>query len=222
MRLPAALYDGLPPCLVSRKQAARAAFPILLVALVTAVAWYGQRQMHAAVQPGDLARQLDEHGRLRPVAEVLELVRSLQLVTVEARTSVESVVASELWRGTARATVTAPVRYLYGVDLARAEPGWLGRIAPGGYHLRLPRPERLATEVDLAAATEEVDCTGTRLRTRAGEYVLGLARRQAGDAAEAQVLPPERLAEIEQQTLEQVRTLLGRLMPGSGFVVEYQ
>jgi hypothetical protein len=156
--------------------------------------------------------------------EIAELVRSLQLVTVEINGAATAELHDERWRGSATARVTAPVRYLYGVDLGRLDCDNV-RIGPtlGTILLRVPTPRRLAVEVDMSAPVEMVDVRGLRLRSRVGEYLLGQARLAVHHEARAGELPPELHTQMIEQSrtriAELVRTLLG---PGRSVDVRFE
>ena len=71
-------------------------------------------------QPGGFrARQ---RGKTATAGEVVETTRALKLVTLTIDTRVRTKVRDERWRGSASAVVEAPVRYVYGVDLAELIP----------------------------------------------------------------------------------------------------
>jgi len=167
----------------------------------------------------DTLRTLDLNRQSqRPVAEVASALRSLRLVTVEIDTSVSVEKSDFSWRGDVSAKVTVPVRLSFGTDLSAMSvtsiahsallgAGPLGGPA-GGYIVRVPRPTRIATEVFSEKEKAEVQAGGLRLRSRAGEYYLGLARRDAGPAARELVLLPQDAARVEQVTREQVEALV--------------
>lgn len=171
------------------------------------------------------AAQLDDQGKLRPIAAVLETTRALKLVTVTVESQITAKVRDERWRGTAAASVQAPVRYVYGVDLSGLdhEAIRLGAIL-GMYEITIPRPMRIATEVDGSRPVEEVvEVSGTRLRSVAGEFYLGLARKEIYEQARKSSLPKEQLDRIEQMTREQVEDLVRRFVgPAAEVRVRYQ
>jgi hypothetical protein len=103
---------------------------------------------------------------------------------------------------------------VYGVDLAGLDPGAIrmGNIL-GMCEITIPRPTRIATEVDGSHPVEEVvEVTGARFRAQAGEYYLGLARKEIYEQARKNSLPPEKIEEINTQTREQVEAL-GKMFP---------
>lgn len=171
-----------------------------------------------------LREQLDEQGRLRPLAEVIELTRSLKLITVEVTSTVPATAAYSNWRGTVQAEVVVPVRYGYGVDLAKLERGhFLREAAARRYIVRIPRPERLYVEVDTSSPVhEEVQVSFLQFRRTGGEYFLGEARKQVSSEACRQALPPEVLQRVEDETLEHVREAIRRLLSDAAVSVEYE
>ncbi|MGE5195003.1 MAG: DUF4230 domain-containing protein, partial [Deltaproteobacteria bacterium] len=193
-------------------------------ALFGGLAYYMHAQQKEVVSTSRVEAQLDETGKLRPLAEVVETTRALKLVTVIVNSKVRTKVRDERWRGTASAQVEAPVRYVYGVDLAGLDPGAIrmGNIL-GLYEVTIPRPTRIATEVDGSRPVEEVvEVTGTRFRSQAGEYYLGLARKEIYDQARKNSLPPETMEQIHTQTREQVEALVHRFVgPSAEVRVKY-
>ncbi|MBI3863224.1 MAG: DUF4230 domain-containing protein [Planctomycetia bacterium] len=171
------------------------------------------------------AAQIDEQGKLRPLATVLETTRALKLVTVTVDSTVKTKVRDERWRGTASASVQAPVRYVYGVDLSDLDPDSIrvGRIL-GLYEITIPRPVRIATEVDGSRPVEEVvEVSGTRLRSVAGEFYLGLARKEIYEQARKSTLPKDDMERVERMTREQVEDLVRRFVgPSADVRVRYQ
>jgi hypothetical protein len=154
----------------------------------------------------------------RPIADTARLLRSLKLVTVEIQTEVESTRTDPSWRGEVSAKVVAPVRLLYGCDLSTignastvSAIGLRTNLLTDGYTLRVPRPRRLAAEVDGSAATAAVQVGWGRFRDVAGEYQLGLARTSLHEQARALVLTHEQREDVEAMTREQLVTLVRTL-----------
>lgn len=150
----------------------------------------------------------------RTIPDVARVLRALKLVTVEIETGVSSSSADESWRGDVLATVVAPVKFYYGVDMGGLEKGdvWKNPLT-GAWTVRVPRPRRLAVEVFGRDEQTKVRVAGLRLRDVAGEYYLGLARTGLYQRAREMTLTDEDRARLEQMTREQltdlVRTLLG-------------
>jgi len=99
----------------------------------------------------------------------------------------------------------------------------MGRIL-GMYEIEIPRPTRIATEVDGSHPVEEiVEVSGARLRSRAGEFYLGLARKEIYEQARKSALPAETREEIETTTREQVEDLVRRFVgPTAQVRVKYK
>ncbi len=148
-------------------------------------------------------------GPPRALADVASAARTMKLVTVEIETSVTARVRDESWRGDVTAQVTAPARLMYGTDLSRMDVSRVG-FSPleGRYVVRVPRPERLATEVFPEREAARVETGWLRFRTRAGEYVLGLARRALGEQARHMRLREEDAEQVREATREQVARLV--------------
>jgi hypothetical protein len=187
------------------------------VLLFCGLAIYLKHQERVAASGTGLT-DLTAEGKPRPLAEVAQALRQAKLVTVEIQTRVNSGAQHESWRGDVSANVDAPVRLLYGVDLSRMTTARLGfSPAARAYIVRIPPPERIATEV----CTEEglkVDVGWMRLRTRSGEYYLGLARRDLYERAREMTLSPEDARIVRERTLEQVTGILRKLVGDSARV----
>lgn len=201
--------------------------PSLLIggAVFAGLAFVMHSQQGELLSTATIGSQFDETGKLRPLAEVVETTRALKLVTVTVDSRVRTKVADERWRGTASAVVEAPVRYVYGVDLSGLNPDAfrLGKIL-GIYEITIPQPTRIAAEVDGSNPVEEiVEVTGARLRSRAGEYYLGLARKAIYDEARKSALPRETMDDISTKTREQVEDLVRRFVgPTADVRVRYK
>lgn len=167
--------------------------------------------------------QLTPSGQIRPTAEVAEAVRQMKLVTVEINSRVTATIANESWRGDVSARVAAPVRLLYGADLSRLEETSIAYSpVTRSYALRVPAPQRIATEV--CATDEEIDVQvgWLRLRSRAGEYYLGLARRSLYERARELVLSPEDAAMVREATKRQIEAMVRRIVGrDAGVVVHF-
>ncbi len=167
---------------------------------------WAQQQQRLNESP--IEAPLDEQGRLRPLANVREAVRAMELVTMRVHGTVTKTVRDKRWRGTAEATIEAPVTYLYGVDLSKlAEQDVCFEPFSRTWMIRIPEPKRLAVVVNPAAGEDHVRVTGTRLRSRAGEYMLSLARRDLYQEACRTTLPADELAEIRDESRRRVEEL---------------
>lgn len=193
------------------------------VAMFLGLASVLRNQQRQVVSSAALNAQFLPGGELRPIAEVRDAVRSMKLVTTEVTGQVSKTVADERWRGNAVATVEAPVVYHYGVDLSRLDTAdvRLERVLKS-YRIRIPPPERIASELDMDKRSESVTVTGTRFRSRAGEFVLGLARVGIHSAARDALLPPEQMQRICAETLERVKEFVQKIVgPDMGVEVEF-
>src|SRR5688572_11713975 len=85
----------------------------IALAMPAAVAWLA---MPAPVTTSSL-HQLPAP----PTAQVLRATRELKLITVSIESTVSTTKTDESWRGTAKATVQAPVKYHFGVDLSKID-----------------------------------------------------------------------------------------------------
>lgn len=186
--------------------------------LATALAFLLREQQQDALRQARMLAEQAEPARLSPGAVALAL-RSLELVTVTIDTSITIERGDEDWRGGAKATLTAPLRIRYGVDLSQLDAS---RVLPApldaGVVLRVPRPRRIALEVFAQREAFDVSTTGLRLRTRAGEYYLGLARRDVHEAARRLKLLPRDQQIVREMTQSQIESL-ARSILGPGAVV---
>jgi len=151
-----------------------------------------------------------------PVAEVARLAREMKLITVSVDSTVRATRRDERWRGTAAATVEAPVRHSYGVDLSGlADGAFEYNYLTRGYVVTLPAPRRIASEVDGGHPTrEEIAVTGTRFKKLAGMEQLHAAHKAIYDEAVRQQLPKDRGEEVRRVTREQVAAALGAIVGG--------
>src|SRR5688500_7653234 len=103
-------------------------------------------------------------------AEILRATRELKLITMRIDSRVKTTKTDERWRGTASATVEAPVRYHFGVDLSTINDNSLvWNPLTGTQTLTIPPPALLAIEVDGShPISEKIDVSGTRLKKLSG------------------------------------------------------
>src|SRR5205807_2672760 len=88
--------------------------------------------------------------------------------------------------------------------------------------VRVPMPERIATEVCTDSEQAEVQVGWMRLRSRAGEYYLGLARHDLSERARALTLPAEDAEFVRKTTREQVEALVKKIAgDGARVVVQF-
>jgi hypothetical protein len=186
------------------------------VVLFTGLAAYLRWMERTAIASAAISDNLDSSGALRPLAEIAQTLQARKLVTVEVRTKVTSRNDDPSWRGGAAAAVTAPVRLSFGVDLSRMEAGAV-TFSPvtREYLLRVPRPQRIATEVLGANEEAQVRVGWLRFRSRAGEYQLGLARKQLYIEALKITLTPKDARFVRDTTREQLVALV-RQIAGPG------
>lgn len=155
------------------------------------------------------------------VATVTRAVRDLKLVTVTIDTTVKVTRRDDNWRGGAEATVEAPVRLHYGTDLSKLDVRHIV-VNPltGICIIRVPPPERIATEVFTEKERNDVLIGWGRFRSRAGEYQLGLARTQLNEQARQMTLSPTDQLKVVESTREQVQVLVERVLgPGRQVLV---
>jgi len=155
-----------------------------------------------------------------PSAHVAAALSTMKLITVQIDTAVSVKRGDDNWRGTVTAEISVPVRLHYGTDLtgltaSHVTVGPLG-IAQG-LVVTIPRPARLATDVFSESESTAIQAGGLRFRSVAGEYFLGIARRDAAEVARNTVLTPDDALEVERRTVRQVetvvRTIVGERAP---------
>ena len=206
--LPESVAPSPPPTVKGRRwwRIDLIALLIMAAAVATplAVILTGQRK---AVAPGEAwATDIDEHGKIRPLAEVARVTREAKIITMSVHATVRATMRDDRWRGNASATVEAPVKYSFGVDLKNVDNGafrydYLTR----NYVVTLPPPTRLAVEVDGAHPIKEViDVTGTRFKSLAGREQLVKAQRAIYDEAQRAALPPDQRQQVREASREQV------------------
>jgi hypothetical protein len=196
------------------------ALRVFVVMLALMVLLCGGAWLYALERGGGRASRVHAQlraARLRPPAQVAAAVRAMKLITVQLDTMVTVERGEESWRGDVKAQVKVPVRLHYGTDLTALDVSrvthslTLAGVAegPGGvYVVKLPRPERVATEVFREQENADVKTGWLRLRSQAGEYFLGLARRDASDEARDLTLLPADEAYVRTVTREQVSALV--------------
>ena len=188
----------------------------IFVSLAAVLRW----QQDRVASPAALAAHLDSRGDLRPAAEVAALVRAMKLVTVQIDTTVAATRSHESWRGDVHATVRAPARLFYGADLSAIPEGAVrASTLFNSYIIRVPRPRLIAAEVYTERDEAEVAAGWLRLRSRAGEYYLGQARRSLSEQARGIVLSPEDAELVEEATRDQIRALVRGLVGDAAVIV---
>lgn len=117
-------------------------------------------------------------------AHVVRHLRTCELVTSRVETIVRAQNNDDNWFGSVVATVEAPARLSYGVDLSKLESSRVVFSPIGGvYSLRVPAPKRIATEVFTGKEKTDVALAGLRFRSLAGEEQLGIARARLHEQA---------------------------------------
>lgn len=149
------------------------------VAAAGALALKSQQEREAA-----LALQEFEGSDGGVQASVVRHLRTCDLVTSRIDTTVRAQISDDNWFGTVVATVEAPARLSYGVDLSKLESSKVVFSPIGGvYSIKVPAPRRIATEVFTGKETTDVALAGLRFRALAGEEKLGLARARLHEQA---------------------------------------
>jgi hypothetical protein len=198
----------------------RARLPTILILLVAAAIFAAVFALNAARERAviDEARALVANTARQSVdpQHVLTLARSMKLVTVELTTSMTVQRSAESWRGGVSASVQTPVRLHYGVDLSTLTRESIAIGSPvdgvGVLVVRIARPTRIAAEIIAGEEVTSVDVGWARTRSRAGEYYLGLARRDMPEELQKLALTPTQKAKIEAETLSRVRELITEIV----------
>lgn len=160
-----------------------------------------------------VAEMFDAGGQLRPAVEIARTLAASKLITVEMETHVTSSAEDPLWRGTARATIFAPVKLSYGVDLEHADAKSLDMWAGARWlFVTVPKPKLIAVEPDLQRMEERIEVTGTRTRSRAGDTQRQLATKRLEEEARRLALTPEQQLEVEEMSKRQIEKLLAGLV----------
>lgn len=198
------------------------AFPLTL-AMLAGVVFFGltafmRRLERRAIENPAIRDQL-VNGRVRPLADVARTVARLNLVTAEVETCVATRVSHDNWRGAAVATVEAPVVLHYGIDVSQVRSDHI-EFSPAGnsYIIRIPPPRRMATEVLGGQETVDVQVGWARLRSRAGEYYLGLARKSLYESARELALSPEDARTVRETSIAQVGEAVRRFVGDDAWV----
>lgn len=188
-------------------------WPLALSLTVAGVLAFYLRQVEEQVLE-DASIVADGAARPVQVAEVDRALEAMSLVTVILETKVTASAGDESWRGDVHASVTVPVRLLFGTDLSRAHVD-VQNLSPitRTYRVTCPTPERLATELFTGREAAEVQLGWLRFRTRAGEYYLGQARTRLTEAASSMRLNDDDARRVREQTRERVLALV-RLVLG--------
>lgn len=168
-------------------------------------------------RPNLAARQTAQQLLPPPTAQVLSATRELKLLTVSIDSTVTTTKTDDSWRGTASATIKAPVRYHFGVDLAQITDHNLSYNPLTQIQtLSIPPPTLVAIEVDGShPVTERIDVSGLRFKKLSGAEQLNLAQKSLYDAARRQILAKKDLDQVRLATRTQIESSLARLITPS-------
>jgi hypothetical protein len=152
-----------------------------------------------------------------PTAQVLRATRELKLLTISIDSTVTATRLDDSWRGTAKATVKAPVKYHFGVDLSKIGDRCLSYNPLTQIQtLTIPPPSLIAIEVDGShPIAEKIDVSGLRFKKLSGAEQLNLAQKSLYDAARKQTLAQKDLDQIRLATRTQIESSLARIVGGS-------
>ena len=195
------------------------------LAIPLLIAWIAHLPPLAASNPAPQGPDLASSASIRSTTQVLSSIRQLKLLTVQVNAAVRTTATDERWRGTATATVEAPARFHYGIDLATLDEDAVDfDYLTQTYALTIPEPQLIAVEVDLAnPVREEVRTTGMRMDAMSGQKQMIRAQRSLHEHAQSFALPPDQLVQMRQTTLDQTRTALSALAgPAARIVVRYR
>lgn len=195
------------------------ALAALAAALFALLAGY---QRHLAGEAVRGARLLEREAALEQegkIAEVTRAVSAMKLVSMEIQTKVSLDVVDESWRGDVRVRVEAPARLLYGVDLSNMSVSRVSLSQVGGCVVRIPPAERLASEVLAEQERVDVQVGWLRLRSRAGEYLLGQTRRLLSLRAREMRLTEDDARRVSLETRERVAQVVRRILGEDANVV---
>jgi hypothetical protein len=145
------------------------------------------------------------------VLQVTNAVRSLKLVTWQFETTINAESMSDKWYGNAVASVRAPVRYQYGVNLENMRREDIF-VDTAGYTFIVPAPERISVEVNLAELNQTLQVSGARWKGQ-NQDQIDQARRRLADLAQTTQLSPAdvtRLRDVSRKQVEQMlRNVIG-------------
>lgn len=179
--------------------------------------WIVNQQEKQVVSAQKTGGQLDAAANLREIGEISAFLEEMKLVTVRTRATVTGEAHHENFRGRVGARVFAPVDFFYGVDLAKLGEGAVQRslVNPKRLKITVPAPQLQAVEVHSEDEQIDVDTSGLRFRTRAGEYYLGLARRNLHRSARDRALLPAQMDRVKSVSRQQIRRVVEILIEDS-------
>lgn len=152
------------------------------------------------------------------LATIVSEARELKLITWSFETEVDAQSVSDRWYGDSIASVRAPVKYQYGVDLASlGEDAVFRDPATGELTFIVATPRRLSVEIDLERLEQSLKTSGLRWKAR-NQGQLDETRAQLGTVAKHLELSPrddQRMREASREQIERhLRQVLGRIEPG--------
>ncbi|MBX3388253.1 MAG: DUF4230 domain-containing protein [Phycisphaeraceae bacterium] len=146
-------------------------------------------------------------------------LRASELVTSRIETTVRAQNTDDNWFGSVVATVEAPARLSYGVDLSKLESSRVV-FSPicSVYSVRVPVPKRIATEVFTGQEKTSVDLIGLRFRALAGEEQLGIARTRLHESALRMRVTGAELERVRENARAEVEDLVKKIVGESASV----
>jgi hypothetical protein len=182
---------------------------LLILAIALAMPALVYRLATLTPAPTATAQQLPP-----PTAPVLSATRELKLLTVSIQSTITTKKTDESWRGTASATIQAPVKYHFGVDLSQIDDRNLSyNPLTQTQTLSIPPPMLVAIEVDGShPIAEKIDVTGLRFKKLSGAEQLNLAQKSLYEAARKQTLAKKDLDQIRLATRTQIESSLARIV----------
>jgi len=146
-------------------------------------------------------------------ANVVRHLRTCELVTSRIETTVRAQNNDDNWFGSVVATVEAPARLSYGVDLSKLESSRVVFSPIGGvYSLKVPAPKRIATEVFTGQEKTGVELAGLRFRSMAGEAQLGVARARLHEQALKMRITGADLERVRESARAEIEGLVKRIV----------
>lgn len=201
-------------------------WPVAAIALATA-AGVGTYWMQPAAPVAATTAPALAPPSTRPVsvAVIAREARDLKLITWAFETTVDAQSVSDKWYGDSIATVRAPVRYQYGIDLGTLKEDSIFRDANTGQLMFIVKPpQRLSAEVDLERLEQSLKTSGLRWRSR-NQSQLKATLRELGAIANGLTLSPgdeQRMREVSRQQVERhLQRVLARIEPGLIVTVKF-
>lgn len=146
-------------------------------------------------------------------------LRACELVTSRIETTVRAQNTDDNWFGSVVATVEAPARLSYGVDLSKLGSSRVVFSPIGGvYSVRVPVPRRIATEVFTGQEKANVDLIGLRFRALAGEEQLGIARTRLHEQALRMRVTGAELERVRENARAEVENVVRKIVGESASV----